>query len=308
MNIIVKIKQKILSKYVETDWYKHLIDSNPRKALDIYYYLVFGTHINWENPQTLNEKIMWLSVYSDTTLWSKYTDKYDVRDYVMKLGYGDSLAKLYGVWDDVNQIDYDSLPNCFVIKCTHDSHSTFLIKDKTIINREELNKELSSHLNVLYGYRYCEPHYNSIKPRIIAEELLLQKDKSFSTSMIDYKFFCINSQVKYCLVCYDRLSTNEKTNVKKEIYNVNPWVPNHNAMSKLYNNQTFDKQVPEPPKLKVMIDMAEHLSNGFPFVRVDLYNDNGRIYFSELTFTPAGGCMICFSEAVQLELGKQLSL
>lgn len=307
-NILLTFKQKLYRRFVKTRWYKHLIDTNPKKALDIFYFQHLGTHINWNNPQTLNEKIMWMSLYTDTSLWSKYSDKYEVRKYVEKLGYADCLVKVYGVWDSVDKIDYNALPNSFVIKCTHDSHSVYIIEDKSEFDLTELNKKLSLHMKQLYGYRYCEPHYNCIKPRIMAEELLIQKDVSFSTTMIDYKFFCINSNVEYCLVCYDRSYDSHKTWVMREIYRVNPWRPEHQVMSKLYLNQKFDKQVPEPENLQTMIKMVKDLSAGFPFVRVDLYNDGGRIYFSELTFTPAGGRMTCFSDAFQLELGRQLSL
>ncbi len=308
MNIIVKIKQKLYRGFVKTKWYRHLIDVDKKKALDIFYYLACGVHINWDNPQSLNEKMNWLSVYSDTMLWSVYSDKYEVRDYIKKLGYADYLIKMYGVWNHVDQIDYDALPNSFVIKCTHDSHSVYIIKDKSKIDKNELNEKLSLHLNSLYGYLYCEPHYNTIKPRIIAEELLIQEDTSFSSTMIDYKFFCLNSDIDYCLVCYNRSYEKDTKSVMREIYSVDPWRPSHNVMSKLYLNQVFEKQVPEPKNLDVMIQMAKKLSTGFPFVRVDLYNDNGRIYFGELTFTPAGGRMECFSEAAQLELGNKLSL
>ena len=308
MNIFGKVKRKVYRKFIKTNWYKHLIDVDKKKALDIFYYQFLGIRINWDNPQSLNEKIMWMSVYSDTTLWSKYSDKYEVRKYVEKLGYANCLPKLYGIWDSVCQIDYDALPNSFVIKCTHDSHSTCIVKDKTQLDKEQLNEKLSSHLKSLYGYRYCEPHYNAIKPRVIAEELLVQEDVSFSSTMIDYKFFCINSKVKYCLVCYDRSYEENSTFVMREIYDVNPWKPNHKVMSKLYNNQRFNKLVPEPKNLNAMIEMAEKLSAGIPFVRVDLYNDNGHIYFSELTFTPAGGRMTCFSEEAQVELGHLLSI
>jgi hypothetical protein len=193
----------------------------------------------------------------------------------------------YGIYDDT---DYSKL---HVVRGRYDE--------------KELNEKLSMHMKQLYGYRYCEPHYNCLKPRIMAEELLIQKDVSFSTTMIDYKFFCINSNVEYCLVCYDRSYGANSSSVMREIYSVNPWRPNHQVMSKLYLNQKFEKQVPEPKNLQTMIQMAKKLSTGFPFVRVDLYNDDGRIYFSELTFTPAGGRLTCFSDAVQLELGSQLS-
>ena len=308
MKILSIIKQKLYRKIVRTKWYKHLIDVDKKKALDIFYFQYLGIHINWDNPRSLNEKIMWLSIYSDTSLWSKYSDKYEVRDYVEKKGFGKYLTKIYGVWDNINQIDYDALPSSFVIKCTHDSHSTYIIKDKSKLDKTDLNKKLSNHLKELYGYRYCEPHSNCIRPRIIAEELLIQEDVSFSSTMVDYKFICVNSKVEYCLVCYDRSYDDRKPWVMREIYSVNPWRPNYNAMSKLYLNQVFKKQVPEPKNLQTMIQMAEKLSIGFPVVRVDLYNDNGRIYFGELTFTPAGGRMTCFSDDVQLELGNKISV
>ena len=308
MSIISSSRIKLMQKLFHTKWYRNLIDNNPRRAIGLYYFKNFGHFVNWKNPKSLNEKILWLSVYSDTSLWAKYSDKYEVREYLDNLGYKNFQTTLYGVWEKVEDIDYSLLPNRFVIKCTHDSHSTYIINDKEKLDIVELNNKLSKHLSTLYGYKYCEPHYNKIKPRIIAEELLIQEDLSFSTSMIDYKFFCINNKARCCMVCYDRPKTGVKNRTKKEIYDIHPWRPNHKIMSDLYLRQNFDIQVPRPSKLDEMIKMAEKLSEGFPIVRVDFYNIGDRVIFGELTFTPAGGRMTCFSEEAQVQLAKDIEI
>ena len=283
---------------------KWLVDNDKKKALDIYWFQRFETNIDWNHPVTINEKIMWLSVFSDTTLWTKYADKYLVRNHLEDLGYGSYLTKTFGVWDDADKIDFTTLPNSFVIKCTHDWNSTHVIVDKNKANLEEIRRDLKNHLGKPFGYTSCEPHYTKITPHILAEELLVQTDAPFSSSIVDYKFFCVNGKARYCFVCYDRKNDSSI----REIYDINPWKPNHAVMSESLIQQLNDVVVPEPKNLNLMIEVAEKLAVGFPFIRLDFYNIEGRIVFSEMTFTPSTGRLTCFSDEAQISIGKSIIL
>lgn len=304
---------KSYDRYV---WRKHhkngtwnkLVETNKKRALELEWRHVYNTKLDFKHPKTLNEKIQWLELYSDTSIWSKLTDKYEVRSFVKERGYENTLLKVYGVWNDVSEIDYDSLPNSFAIKCTHDCGSTLIIRDKTKnFNKTSTNKQLQDHLSEAFGYLSCEPHYISIPRRIMAEELLPQSSSSSSinhSNTIDYKIWCIEGKAQFILVCYER---NIGKDAIKEIYNIYPWKPIREYLSEKYQHQDF-KEIPEPKNLKEMEKMAEDLAKGFHQVRVDLYNIDGKIYFGEMTFTAACGRMESLSDEVQLMLGQKIKL
>ena len=301
---IGRIRNKIYYELFRSKYYKLLVENNPVKAMDLMWKGYYRHSFDWDNPQTLDEKITWLSIKSDTSMWSKCTDKYEVREYVEKKGLGEYLVKCYGLWSQVEEIDYDKLPNKFVIKCTHDSGSTYIVRDKTQYDLQQLNVRLKRHLEKIQGYVSCEPHYLTIKPRIIAEDLL-DNDDSISSSIIDYKIWCFNQKPYFALVCYDR-DVHKHTTIL-DIYNLDPWYPMRDKLADSLQNQRF-KNIPKPKNLEEMIDVAVHLSEGFPQVRVDLYNVNGKIYFSELTFTSCAGRHFTYSPQAQLEMGNAIDI
>lgn len=297
-------------KYHEEGTWNNLVETNRKLALELEWRHVCGTKLNFRNPRTLNEKIQWLELYSDTSLWSTLTDKYEVRKFVKDHGYENNLLKVYGIWNNVSEIDYDSLPNSFAIKCTHDCGSTLIIQDKSKnFDKEFINNQLQKQLNNAYGYVSCEPHYLFIPRRIMAEELLPQssdKDILKYSSTIDYKIWCIEGKAQFVLVCYDR-NIGVGENSVRETYSINPWKPKREFLSDKFQHQEF-KNIPEPKNLDEMIKMAEDLANGFHQVRVDLYNIDGKIYFSEMTFTAACGRMESLSDEVQLMMGQKINL
>lgn len=305
------MNKKTLKKIIEhiffrSRLYRFMVIHFPKKAHEIRWNFMFNKPINWKNPSTLNEKIQWLEVYTDTTLWTKYADKYEVRQHLEELGFGQYLTKLYGVWDKVEDIDYSQLPNQFVIKCTHDFHSTYIVEDKNQLNISELNEKLNRHMSRTFGYFSCEPHYTRIKPRIIAEELL--GANSQTGSLIDFKFCCINSNVEFCLVCYDRPATGEHGNAIRNIYKIEPWVPTPQVFTPRFTPSEDIKIIEKPENLSEMIDFCHVLSNGFPLVYIDLYNIDGRIVFGEMTFTRDAGRIIYMTDEYQKELGAKIIL
>ena len=299
----------IYRKYHQNGTWNKLIENCPKRALQLEWRRAFHTKLNLKNPKTLNEKIQWLEVYSDTSLWTKYTDKYEVRKYVEKCGYKEYLLDLYGIWEDTTSIDYDSLPNSFAIKCTHDSGSTIIIRDKAKdLDKKYVNQLLNEHLQKPYGYGTCEPHYLKIPRRIIAEKLLPQSNSKNTninfSSTIDYKIWCLEGTSIIAFVCYNRTIGGDVT---YDLYQINPWRPKREYLSPTYQNQQFI-DIPRPKNLEKMLEIAERLAQGFHQVRVDFYNIDGQIYFGEMTFTSACGRMEFYSDDFQLLLGQKIHL
>ncbi len=298
-------RRLIMALYRNCKGWHSLVDNNPRQALEIMWRVYMGYNIDWNNCRTLNEKIQWLEVFTDTTLWTEYADKYLVRQHIKELGLGDYLPQLYGVWDKVEDIDYNQLPESFVIKCNHDCGSAIVVTDKTTLNIEETNEKLKKHLNRPWGYKTGEPHYTRIKRKIIAEELIGGKEFFESNqSLVDYKFWCTNGKVQLCLACYNRVVGKSAV---YDLYNVKPWSQERGLLAEEYANQLF-VDLPEPQHLDEMINISERISSSFPQLRVDLYNVQGKIYFGEMTFTGYSGRMIRFSDSLQLELGEKVTL
>jgi hypothetical protein len=300
-------KQKYLARYVKSQGYRRLIEINPQRALEIFWYLSYGRNIDWDNPRTLNEKIQWLEAFTDTTQWTECADKVLMRHYIERIGLGKYLPKLYGVWERAEDIDFASLPKGFAIKCNHDCGSTVVVRDKDTIDHQELCRHLNRCVAIPYGYDACEPHYTRINRRIMAEELLplpdVTKEHIDSQSPVDYKIWCLDGKAYAVMVCYDR--TNEHGVF--DSYDVHTWEIRRDRLSPRYRQQEF-KQIPPPQHLDDMIRVAERVATGFPQVRVDLYNINGRIFIGEMTLTGAGGRMISWSDEFQLEMGSRITL
>ena len=174
--------------------------------------------MDFNNPRDLNEKINWCKFYSDTSMWGKLADKYAVRGYVKEKGLEDILVKLYGVWDDVDKIDFESLPDSFILKSNNGSGTNLIVNNKADLDLEKTRKLLKGWLETPFGYKLGEPHYLTIKPMIIAEELLDASKQHISTSsLIDYKFFCANGEPSYILVIPER----SKGMMKVAVYDIN---------------------------------------------------------------------------------------
>ena len=170
---------------------------------------MFGRKIDLKNPKDINEKILWLSLFSDISEWSRMADKYAVRSYVKECGLDNYLIKLYGKWDKAEDIEWDKLPNQFVLKTNNGSGTVKLVSDKSKLNIPATIQLLDSWLQKKMSSSTTEFHYDSIKPCLIAEELLdFSKDNNISSSAIDYKIWCFNGKAYYVWACANR---NEKS-------------------------------------------------------------------------------------------------
>ena len=276
----------------------------PEQLVRIRYLARFKKKLNLDTPKTLNEKILWCELRGDTSLWTKLADKYAVRDYLIQKGYAENLVKLYGVWDKASDIDFDSLPNSFVLKTTHGSGDIIVIKDKTKIDAQSVRKTMDKNIKQVYGELEGGLHYMRIKSRAIAEELLINDEFSsrYSSSLIDYKIWCFNGKAHYVWVCADRNSGTAKVMTYDRDWNAHP------EYCAITQDFSLAAPMPCPKNYKEMLKMAEDLAAPFPVVRVDLYNLNGKIYFGEMTFTSLGGMMDFYSDEFQNMCGEIIQL
>lgn len=259
---------------------------SPTAVVNIRYYLRFHRLPNLKSPQDLNEKILWLKLFSDTTEWTLLADKYRVRDYVKSRGLGDILIPLIGVWNSVDEIQFDKLPDSLIFKGTHDH--THIVYDLKHEDKQDLKNLLNTWLKDKNpGALAAEPQYRHIPKKIIAEKLLHKKDDQVSVT--DYKIWCINGIARFIMVCSNR--TGHSLDLMVYDMDWNP-KPECCVFSEEYKKAATIKK---PENLDRMIEISQILAADNPIVRVDLYNDNGLIYFGELTFTSLGGMMNYFS-------------
>lgn len=266
--------------------------------LNIRYSKKFGKNPDWKNPTTFNEKLQWLKVNYRKDEFTKMVDKYAVREYITeKIGKEYLIDLVGGPWENPEDIDFDALPNQFVLKCTHDSGSVFICKDKKDFDIAEVKKKISKALKFnMYWYGREWP-YKNVKPRIIAEKYMVDES---GTELKDYKLFCFNGQVKILKIDFDRFS-NHKANYYDKNGNLLDFgetvcLPDYNRNFKM------------PPQLDEMVSIAEQLSANLPFLRVDFYSINDRIYFGELTFFPGSGFVPFEPEFWDKKLGDMINL
>ena len=292
-----------------TDEWKKLVEINPKKAFEMKWNRFYRRKFPWKNPRTLNEKLTWMEVYTDTSKWTEYTDKYEVRKHIASLGLKDILTECYGVWDRAEDIDFGKLPDKFVLKCTHDCGSTIIIRDKSKMDKQSVIEFLNKHVSVRYGYDSCEPHYTYIKPRIMAESLIEMDntDEFSSETTVDHKIRCIDGKAQYDMVCYDRSLESGSGGSKTiyDLYDIHTWQPMRQYLA---DKGVKYRNVPRPQNLERMIEIAEIIGKGYPQVRVDLYNVKGKIYFGEMTFFAFSGMNNHFTMEFQRMVGDKITL
>lgn len=243
--------------------------------LKIVYPLHMGKPLNLRNPRSFTEKLNWLKVNLKNDTYSQLVDKYEVKKFVTeRLGGEEHVIKTYGVWNNFDEIDFDKLPNQFVLKTTNGGGNTSVVicKDKTKLNIGECRKKLVLIPGKRFLWSREYPYYNVV-PRIIAEEFIETEDDELS----DYKIFCFNGEPKFLFVGTERQK--KGTEVKFDYFDIDfKHLPIKNG------HENSSHQIPRPKNYDGMLEIAKKLSTGFPHVRVDLYNVNGKIYFGEMTF------------------------
>ena len=274
----------------------------PKLHKNYLYRRVFGKKINWKNPRDLNEWISWLQLYTDTSTWTNLADKYKVRSYVKHCGLEDILIPCYGIWEHPDQIDLKEIPESFVLKTTHGSGDIMIFSQKPLKFKLNDYKKILNNLKNKQGRNTAEYHYLKIKPQIIIEKLLDSSKQGYpSHSLIDYKIWCFNGVPELCWVVYDRKSTC----LKMSLFNLD-WENLNDELQPSKHYLLGDDDIPCPKKWEEMKEYAAILSKGFPQVRVDLYEVDGKVYFGELTFSSAGGMMTYFKPSILKRLGEKV--
>lgn len=283
------------NKYLKSA--KHLLRILPdRYYIQLYYFAKFRKFCDMQNPKSFNEKLQWLKLNYRIPEDSKLVDKHEAKSVVTDSIGAEYVIPTLGLFDTADEIDFDSLPNAFVLKCTHDSEGVVLVRDKSTADFAQIRETLSRALEQDFFYIGREPHYRGIKPRIIAEPFL---EDEIQGQLLDYKFFCFDGDVKAMFIASDRSSGN----IKFDYFDA--------EFSPLDIRQSYPTSTikpAKPAKYDDMIAIARKLSVGHPHVRVDLYEANGRVYFGELTFFHFGGFAPFVPAEADTQLGEWLTL
>ena len=269
-----------------------------RRVLEQRYFDFLGRWPNLNHPITFREKLLWLNLFYRNPLIPPLTDKWLARAVVAKRAGPEVLNEVYGVWDRVDEIPFDELPQQFVLKVTAGSGWNILCRDRTKLDIAETIAQLRKWQNENYYYRYREWQYRSLKRRIIAERLMVDPvNPALSTP--DYKFFSFNGQPRVVGVSSDRFG-----DTRHDFFDCD-WNPVDYGMS---NKPTSDIPLKRPDDLLAMVDIVRKLSAGFPFVRVDLYRHQGQIIFGEMTWHPAAGNITLLGPGADETWGSWLTL
>lgn len=268
---------KFMKEFFKKILYYFVTPLSDKNTLKLALPLRTGEKLDLKDPKSFNQKLQWYKLYYRDPLMTKCADKYSVREFIESKGYGHLLTKLYGVYNNASEINFDELPNSFVLKTTNAMGTNIIVKDKSTINKDEIKDELDQWLNrkplqLWFGREWA---YQNIDPVIICEEFI----DSNGQGLVDYKFHCFNSEPKVIQVSSDR-----ETDLKVDYFDLD-WQPLE--VKQKYPNK--GDALPEPPKLQEMKEIAKELSSEFPYVRVDLYNINEKIIFGELTFYSSAG-------------------
>lgn len=277
--------------------FEHITKVAPTLSAVLLYFMRLKRLPNLKSPRYFAEKLTWLKLYeyADNPLISSLADKYEVRRYIESKGYQNILNEIYGVYDSADEVDFNSLPSKFALKGTHGCGYNIIVNDKSAIDINEVRSRANSWLQERYGYSSVELHYTKIKPRLVVEKNL---SNSQGAVPLEYKIFCFNGKVRVIQVSSD--PTND---IKRNYFDID-WNELPYGKDEYRNNIPMSK----PVGLSKIISIAEELADGFPFVRVDLYADEERVVFGELTFSPAAGCPPIISTEGQVEMGKLLEL
>lgn len=294
------VKQFVLDSKVRfgyltrAGFYNHMSDE---EYLSRKYQLYFGQKLDLQNPQTFNEKLQWLKLYNRKPEYTVMVDKYKVREYIAQELGEEYLIPLLGVWDNPDEIDFDALPNQFVLKCNHNSGLGMCIcKDKSELDISKVKVELRKGLKQDYYLTGREWPYKDVPRKIIAEKYM----EDVSGDLKDYKFYCFNGEMKFVMINSDR---NTSRPTRADYFD-----RDFNWLDFTWGYSHAEVHPKKPEQFEKMVAIVEKLAKGLPHIRVDLYDCNGKIYFGELTFFDGSG----FDKIEPLEwdykIGKLLKL
>lgn len=289
----------MLKFYLKLYLYKYLIRFIPDSVwLKLRFRKKMGYSLNLKNPKTFNEKLQWLKLYDRNPLYTKLVDKYEVRKYVAERIGEKYLIPLLGVWDKFEDIDFDKLPNQFVLKCTHDSGGLVICKDKSKLDMKTTKRKITRCLKLNYYWALREWPYKNVRPRIIAEKYMEDSD---DRELRDYKFFCFSGIAKLLFIAANRGNIDKETTFDFfdmdfkhiEVTNGHP-----SADTLPHKPQTFEK----------MKELTEKLAGNIPHVQCDFYEVNGKTYFGEMTFAHWSGFTPFNLQENDFEFGRWIEI
>ena len=307
--------QKLLIAILLHKKFEWLCRMIPDKAyIRLLYRLMMGKTLDLKNPKLFTEKIQWLKLYDFKPEYTRMVDKLTVKDYVSSLICKEYVIPTIGVWDRVEDIDWDNLPNQFVLKTTHGGGGTGVVvcSDKSKLDKQKAIEKLMISMKANAGYTFREKPYIHVPRKIIAERFLplhTIDGKVINKELPDYKFFCFDGEPKYCQVIRDR-SSYETIDFYDMEWNHMPFV----GLNPVAKNEDIpvakngDTPVPKPDQLPTLIKICKKLSDCTRFLRIDLYVIDDRVYFGEITFYPASGMGKFSPEEWNLKLGNLINI
>lgn len=270
---VIKNPKKILI-YLAS---KGLIPYDDKKYLEFIYKEHIGKELNLDSPKTFNEKLQWLKLYDRNPLYTKLVDKYEARKIIKDKVGEEYLIPLLAVYDRPSDIDFNRLPQKFVLKTTHDSGGVVVCQDKDKLDKKKALKKIKKSFRRKYFYLRREWPYKDVTPRIIAEEYM--EDNPGKKELTDYKFLCFDGEPKLMYVVVDRTIGAKQNYYDMDFKKVN--------IQQCYPNT--DKEIEKPKNFAKMVSIAKKLSKGIPHIRVDFYEVEGRVYVGELTLYDSAG-------------------
>lgn len=276
-----------------------LLKKIPDKAyLSIIYRANLGQKMDWKHPKTFNEKLQWLKLYDRNPVYSTMVDKYEAKQFVAdRIGSQHVVPLLAGPWDSFDEIDFDALPEQFVLKTTHDCGGVWICKDKQTMDKQAAKVFIEKHLKRDYYTTGREWPYKNVKPRIFAEQFLAELEDDLR----DYKFFCFDGVPKMMFIASERQSKEQET--KFDFFDMD-----FNHMPIINGHPNSPHPIEKPVHWERMKELAAILSAGIPQVRVDFYECNGHLYLGELTFSHWGGFVAFEPEEWDEKLGSWINL
>ncbi len=276
---------------------KRFFDFIPDKQyLKIKYFLRTGKKLDLVNPHLFNEKLQWLKLYDRKDIYTIMVDKFAAKQYVEKIIGKQYIIPTIGLYNSFEEINFNDLPSQFVMKCTHDSGGIIIVKNKKEIDFSSVKKKIKKFLKRKYYYVHREWPYKNVVPKIIIEKYM--KDK-VSDELIDYKVMCFNGIPKIIFTCTDRF----KDSLKVTFFDLN-W----NKMPFERKYPSSNEKISKPVNLNEMLKLSKKLAQDIPFVRIDWYEINGKLYFGELTFFPGSGYEVFNPIEWDKKLGDMLEL
>ncbi len=290
--------KKIFTRIVLKLARKNIIKMSDKIYLTLMGKVKLNQKMDLDNPKTFNEKLQWLKLYDRNPEYTKMVDKYEAKKYISNIIGEEYIIPTIGIFKKFEDIDFEKLPDKFVIKTTHDSGSVIICKDKKSFDIEKAKEKIKKSLKRKYYNLYREWSYKDINPRILIEKYMVTEKQP---ELIDYKFFCFNGKPKFIYVS-EGLSNHKTAKIS--------FADIDYKMMNFYRKdyRPFEKLPPKPKNFKIMKELAEKLSKNIPFLRVDFYEIENKIFFGELTFYPCAGYLPFQPEEYDKVLGDMLEL